>query len=449
MIIPRERIQKTMGTRELLFRTASAVLAVAVCVTALPAQKAPADEYKLIKAGRLIDTESGQVLADQRILIKNGSVEKVGKDVAIPEGAELIDLSDSTVLPGFIDTHVHLTGQAGGLGGPDRALRNSFVDAAVVSHVFAKRTLEAGFTTVRDLGSVAFVVISLRNAINEGLIPGPRMQVATYYIGATGSHGDQIGFSPWLGSKMPEEMSGIADGVDGVRQKVRYLIKYGATVIKFGASAGVLSGEQSVGAPQYSQAEMDAIVEEAHMHGVKVTAHAHGTEAIKMAIKAGADSIEHGSMLDDEAITMMKERGVYLSSDIYNHDYIVSEYLKLGFPQRTIDKENQIGDAQRESFRKAVKAGVKITYGTDAGVYPHGWNGRQFAKMVEFGMTPMQAIQAATVVSAESLGWNLRIGAIKPGAFADIVAVKGDPLKDISVLEKVDFVMKAGKVYRQ
>lgn len=427
---------------------AAAMLLVLLPFSAASQSKPEEAQFTAIKAGRLIDTEAGAVLTNQVILIKNGRVEQVGSGVKIPEGAEVIDLSDSTVLPGLIDTHVHITGQAGGLQ-QGALFRNSFVDSAIVSHIFAKRTLDAGFTTVRDLGSLGFVAISLRNAINEGIIPGPRMQVATYYIGSTGSHGDQVGFSPWLGSNMPEEMSGIADGVDGVRKKVRYLIKYGASVIKFGASAGVLSGEESVGAPQYSQAEMDAIVEEAHRHGVKVTAHAHGTEAIKMAIRAGADSIEHGSMLDDEAIAMMKERGTYLSSDIYNHDYIVAEYLKLGFPQRTIDKENEVGDAQRESFRRAVKAGVKITYGTDAGIYPHGWNGRQFAKMVEFGMSPMQAIQAATVVSAELLGWQLRIGSIKPGAFADIIAVRQDPLKDISALEKVDFVMKAGKVHRR
>jgi imidazolonepropionase-like amidohydrolase len=275
------------------------------------------------------------------------------------------------------------------------------------------------------------------------------MQVAGYYIGSTGSHGDLNGFSPWLGSRMPEEMSGIADGVDGVRKKVRYLIKYGADVIKFGASAGVLSEEASVGAPQFSQEEMNAIVEEAKQHGIKACAHAHGTEAIKMAIKAGVASVEHGSFIDDEGIRMMKERGTYLSADIYNDDYIMAEFGRLGYPQKILDKEKLVGRTQRENFRKAVQAGVKIAYGTDAGVYPHGWNAKQFSKHVEWGQTPMQALQSATINSADLLGWKDQIGSITPGKFADIVAVAGDPLQNISILEKIGFVMKDGTVYKK
>jgi imidazolonepropionase-like amidohydrolase len=243
-------------------------------------------------------------------------------------------------------------------------------------------------------------------------------------------------------------MSGIADGPDGVRKKVRYLIKYGADVIKFGASAGVLSEEASVGAPQYSQEEMNAIVDEARQHGIKACAHAHGTEAIKMAVKAGVASVEHGSFLDDEGIRLMKERGTYLSADIYNDDYILSEFGRLGYPQKILDKEKLVGRTQRENFRKAVQAGVKIAYGTDAGVYPHGWNARQFSKMVEWGMTPMQAIQAATWNSSDLLGWRDQIGSIKAGKFADLVAVTADPLRNIAVLENVQFVMKDGVVYK-
>lgn len=405
------------------------------------AQTPAAATVTVIKAGRLIDTESGRVLTNQTILIENDRIKAVGANLQIPAGAKVIDLSNATVMPGFIDTHTHMTGEAD--ENYYEMFRKTFVDAAVTAHINARKTLDAGFTTVRDVGSAGFVDVSLRNAINAGKIPGPRMQVAVFYIGSTGSHGDLNGFSPWLSSAMPAEMSGIADGVDGVRKKVRYLIKYGADVIKFGATAGVLSEEASVGAPQFSQEEMNAIVEEARLHSIKVCAHAHGTEGIKMATRAGVASIEHGSFLDDEAIRLMKERGTYLSADIYNDDYIMAEFARLGYPQKILDKEKLVGRTQRESFQKAVKAGLKIAFGTDAGVYPHGWNARQFAKHVEWGQTPMQAIQSATINSADLLGWRDQIGSIKAGKFADIIAVAENPLDRISVLENVQFVMKA------
>jgi imidazolonepropionase-like amidohydrolase len=400
----------------------------------------------VIKAGRLIDTENGRVLTNQMILIENERIKSVGANLTIPAGAKVIDLSNATVMPGFIDTHTHVTGDA------DEnyydMFRKSFVDNAITAHINARKTLDAGFTTIRDVGSSGFVDVALRNAINAGKIPGPRMQVAVFYIGSTGSHGDLNGFSPWLDSRLPEEMSGVADGVEGVRKKVRYLIKYGADVIKFGASAGVLSEEASVGAPQFSQEEMNAIVDEAKMHGIRACAHAHGTEAIKMAIKAGVVSVEHGSFLDDEGIRMMKERGTYLSADIYNDDYIMAEFGRLGYPQKILDKEKLVGRTQRENFKKAVLAGVKIAFGTDAGVYPHGWNARQFAKHVEWGQTPMQALQSATINSADLLGWRDQIGSIKAGKYADIVAVAENPLDKISVLENMQFVMKGGVVYK-
>jgi imidazolonepropionase-like amidohydrolase len=403
----------------------------------------------VIKAGRLIDTLSGKVLTNQMILIENDLIKSVGANLQIPAGAKVIDLSNATVVPGLIDTHVHLTGDPSDSAGYyDDIFRKSFVDAAVTCHIYAKRTLDAGFTTVRNVGAEGFVDVALRNAINDGKIPGPRMQVATYYIGSTGSHGDLNGFSPWLGDRLPPEMSGVADGPDALRKKVRYLIKYGADVIKFGASAGVLSEETSVGAPQFTQEEMNAIVDEARLHGLKACAHAHGTEAIKMAIRAGVASVEHGSLIDDEGIRMMKERGTYLSADIYNDDYILAEYSKMGYPDKIIAKEKLVGRLQRENFRKAVTAGVKATYGTDAGVYPHGWNGKQFFYMVKYGLTPMQAIQAATVNGADLLGWSDKVGSITAGKYADIIAVTNDPLQDVKVFENVEFVMKGGTVYK-
>jgi imidazolonepropionase-like amidohydrolase len=408
---------------------------------------AQAAKVTVIKAGRLIDTVSGRVLENQTIIIEGETIKAVGSDLPIPAGAEVIDLSGSTVLPGLTDSHVHITGQAG-VDYYESLFRRSIIDEAVGAHIYAKRTLEAGFTTVRSVGSGAFIDVALKNAIGRGEIVGPRIIPATYYIGSTGSHGDINGFSPWLGDRTPPEMSGIADGVDEVRKKVRYLIKNGAEVIKFGATAGVLTEEASVGAPQYSQEEMNAIVAEARLHGIKVCAHAHGAEGIKMAIRAGVDSVEHGSLIDDEGIRMMKERGTYLSADIYNDDYILAEYAKFNTPKVIIDKERLVGRLQRENFKKAVQAGVKIAFGTDAGVYPHGWNAKQFAKMVEWGMTPMTAIQASTVGNADLFGWSDKIGSITVGKYADIIAVDGDPLQNIGILENVKFVMKGGVVYR-
>lgn len=401
----------------------------------------------LIKAGKLIDVRSGKVLESQGILIEGEKIKEVGPleviSKTIPANTKIIDLSNFTVLPGLIDCHTHIVFQ------PENYLNDIFrkspIDLAVTAHIYARKTLEAGFTTIRDLGAGEYVDVALRNAVNSGKIIGPRMQVATLAVGSTGGHGDLTGFSPYIHFN---NFDGIADGVDEIKKLIRTEIKNGADVIKMIATAGVLSEEESVGAPQYSQEEMNAVVQEAAMWGKKVAAHAHGAEGIKRAIKSGVASIDHGSLIDDEGIQMMIKRGTYLVADVYNDDYILAEFSRMGYPQKIIEKERLIGRLQRENFKKAALAGVKIAYGTDAGVYPHGWNGKQFFHMVRWGLTPMQAIQSATINAADLLGWDDRVGTIESGKFADIVAVRNDPLVNISELENINFVMKGGSVIK-
>jgi imidazolonepropionase-like amidohydrolase len=409
------------------------------------AQTADTSSHRLaIRAARLIDGRGGAPLLNAVILVDSTRITAVGARLPIPPGTRVIDLGNATVLPGLIDCHTHVTG-----GDPgdyyESLFRRSPIDYAVASPTFARRTLEAGFTSIRDVGSGEFIDVALRRAIDSGLVVGPRMQVATLAIGSTGGHNDITGFSPYLKFG---QFSGVADGVDEIRKLVRFEVKNGADVIKLIASAGVLSEEESVGAPQYSQEEMNAAVQEAAQWGRKVAAHAHGAEAIKRAVRAGVASIEHGSLIDDEGIRLMKERSTYLVADIYNDDYIISQYKRLKFPQKILDKEARVGKQQRENFRRAVRAGVKVAYGTDAGVYPHGWNGKQFAFMVRYGLTPMQAIQSATTSAADLLGWTDKVGAVAPGLYADLIAVDGDPLSDITELERVKFVMKGGIVYK-
>jgi imidazolonepropionase-like amidohydrolase len=428
-------------------RTGAAAVAVALAISvAHVASQAPAaKKVVVIKAARLIDGQGGAPMVDPVVVIEDERIVRVGAGLAAPAGAEVIDLGKATLLPGLIDCHTHLTGQPGDNYYED-IFRKSPIDNAIVAHLYAKRTLDAGFTTVRDVGAGELIDVAMRNAINRGEIPGPRMLVATLAVSATGGHGDLTGFSPYLSFK---GLNNIADGVEEIRKLVRQEVKYGADVIKVAATAGVLSEEDSVGAPQFSQEELNALVQEAHMWERKVAAHAHGTEGIKRAIRAGVDSVEHASFIDDEGIALAKEKGTWLVMDIYNDDYIMAEFKKKGYPQKILDKEALVGRTQRENFRKAVKAGAKLAFGSDAGVYPHGWNGKQFAKMVEWGMTPGQAITAATTAAAELLGWRDRIGSVEPGRFADIIAVAGDPLADITELERVTFVMKGGRVYKR
>jgi imidazolonepropionase-like amidohydrolase len=423
------------------FTAVAHVTAQAAAQAATPGAPAPAKVA--IRAARLIDGKGGVPMTDPVVLIEGDRITAVGRNLTIPAGASVVDLGSATILPGLIDMHTHITSQPNNYY--EDIFRRSPIDVAVTAHVYAKRTLEAGFTTVRDVGAGEFIDVALRNAIDRGDVAGPRMQVATLTVGSTGGHADLSGFSPYLKFG---QFSGVADGADEIRKLVRFEVKNGADLIKMIATAGVLSEEESVGAPQFSEEEMRVVVEEAKMWGRKVAAHAHGTEGIKRALRAGVASIEHGSLIDDEGIRLMKDRGTYLVADIYNDDYILAEFGRMGYPDKIIEKERKVGRLQRENFQKAARAGVKIAYGTDAGVYPHGWNAKQMAKMVQWGLTPMQAIQSATVNAADLLGWSDRVGAIAPGLFADIIAVDGDPLQDITQLERVTFVMKGGVVYK-
>jgi len=415
----------------------AAMLALSLSATA-------ADEVVAIRAGKLIDVVGGKVLADQTILVSGDRITAVGPSAAtpVPAGARVIDLSRETVLPGLVDAHVHLTGDPHQHG--YRSLGVSDIRAAMYGAYAARRTLEAGFTTVRNVGASGFGDVALRDAIDEGELPGPRMRVAGYAIGIQGGHCDN--------NLLPHDFhyteNGVADGPWAARAKVREMAKFGADTIKICASGGVLSKGDEAGAQQLTLEEMQAIVEEAHKLGRRVAAHAHGASSIRDAILAGVDSVEHASLIDDEGIRLAREKGTYLVMDIYNDDYILQEGAKAGMLPESLEKERKVGQLQRDNFRKAFKAGAKMAFGTDAGVYPHGDNARQFFYMVKYGMTGMQAIQAATINGADLLGWKDRVGSLAAGKYADIVAVAGDPLADPAELTRVNFVMKGGAVVR-
>ncbi len=418
-------------------------LAFSLCL--LIAGQAVAQDMTYIKAGQLIDVVDGRLRADQIIVIRGDRIERVGSSASIdiPQGANVIDLGNATVLPGLIDMHVHLTGD------PDvqgyASLAASIPRNALFGAANARRTLNAGFTTVRNVGAGAFTDVALRDAINHGDVVGPRMRVAGHALGITGGHCDNNLLPPHYNSYG----GGVADGAEEIRKKIRDNAKYGADMTKFCATGGVLSKGTTVGAQQYSLEEMVAIVEESHRRDRKVAAHAHGTAGIKAAIEAGVDSVEHASMIDAEGILMARDAGTFLIMDIYVDTYIIEMGEAAGFLPESIEKERIVGQVQRDNFRKAHEAGVRMAYGTDAGVYPHGNNGKQFAYMVQYGMTPMEAIQAATVHAAELLGWPGDVGAIEAGLYADIVAVRGNPLEDVRELEDIRFVMKGGEIYKQ
>ncbi|MGE5279072.1 MAG: amidohydrolase family protein [Acidobacteriota bacterium] len=411
-------------------------------LAAAPLRAADAPARLAVKAARLIDGRSDRPIAPAVVLIENDRIVAAGSGVAIPSGARVIDLGSATILPGLIDMHDHLTLVPENLG--YQGLAVSVPRETLHGASNAARTLRAGFTAARNVGAGGFSDVALRDAIDAGEIPGPRLLVSGPALGITGGHCD----NNLLPSEFHFREAGVADGPWEARAKVREVVKYGADLIKICASGGVLSKGDQPGTAQYSPEEMKALVEEAHRLGRKVAAHAHGTQSIKEAIAAGVDSVEHASLIDDEGIRMAREHGTFLVMDIYNDDYILQQGAKVGMLPESIEKEKQLGRLQRENFRKAVQAGVKMAFGTDGGVYPHGDNAKQFAYMVRYGMTPMQAIQAATANAAELAGWKDRIGSVEAGKLADLIAVSGDPLADVRALESVGFVMKGGAVVK-
>ncbi len=397
----------------------------------------------VVTAARMVDVLAGREIEHVQVVVQDGRIASVGhQGDAVPEGARHVDLGGRTLLPGLIDMHVHLTSDPTLSGYKGLEYTDAFWTVVGVAN--AKKTLEAGFTTVRNVGSSFFSDVALKQGIEHGYIPGPRIVPATYALGSTGGHCDATEFPPSVTVPNPQ----IADSPDGYRAAVRRMRKYGAEVIKFCGTGGVLSKTDKVGVQQVSLQEMQAIVSEAHMLGMRVAVHAHGTAGINDALRAGVDTIEHASLADDESFRLAKQHGAWFDMDIYNDDYILSEGAKNGLFPESLAKEREIGRKQRETFRAAHAAGVKMLFGTDGGVYPNGDNARQFAKMVEWGMTPMEAITAATRSAAEALDKTRDVGAIAPGRYGDMVAVDGDPLVDVRSLEHVVFVMKGGDVVK-
>lgn len=420
-------------------------LVAAAAALALRASAADPPRTVLVTAAHVLDVKAGRTIEKGGVLVEGDRVKAVGDTGALlanAPAAAVIDLGNATLLPGLIDAHDHLTsnpylhGYAG--------LGTSLPRATLFGAKNARLTLEAGFTSVRNVGADGFADVALRDSLTAGELPGPRVLASGPPLGITGGHCD----NNLLPYEYHDKAQGVADGPWEARAKVRENIKYGADLIKVCATGGVLSKGDLPGAPQFTLEELTAIVQEAHSHGRRVAAHAHGTEGIKNAIKAGVDSVEHASLIDDEGIRLAKEHGTFLVMDIYNDDFILQQGEKFGMLPESIEKEKAIGRLQRDNFAKAWKAGARMAFGTDGGVYPHGENARQLAYMVKYGMTPLDAIRAATVQAAELLGWSDRVGSLEPGFYADMIAVAGDPLKDVTELEKVRFVMKGGSVVK-
>src|SRR5579863_8495217 len=414
-------------------------LIAALVLSLMGALAATAAPGGAVRCGKLLDVRTGQLLTDQVVTFDaDGIITSVA--AAAGSSASAIDLSKATCLPGLIDVHTHITSEPtqNGYAG----LGVSIPRQAVAGVKNVRLTLRAGFTTIRNVGAEGFTDVAVRDGVNAGEIEGPRMLVSGPALGITGGHCDD-NLLPFEYHHVSE---GVADGPWAARAKVREVVKYGADVIKVCASGGVLSKGDLPGTPQYSLEELQAIAIEAHKLGRKVAAHAHGTQSIKDAIRAGIDSIEHSSLIDDEGIALAKQHGAYLVFDIYNDDFILQEGAKAGMLEESIEKEKKLGRLQRENFRHAYQAGAKMAFGTDSGVYPHGDNAKQFITMNTWGMKPIDEIQAATINAADLIGWPDKVGALEPGHFADLIAVSGDPLVDVKVLLSVKFVMKGGVV---
>jgi len=417
-------------------------------LTPSPSQApSPAPTHRvLVRAGRLLDVRTGKLLTDQLLTIAGDTIASIGPAPATMPAptadTEVLDLSRYTIVPGLIDAHTHLT------GGPEyvglKGLTLSVPRSALLGARNARVTLEAGFTTVRNVGASGYADVALRDAIDAGDIPGPRMIVSGPALSITGGHCD-INELPF---DRHAQNDGVADGIPAILHKVRENVKYGATVIKVCATGGVLSQGDDPRTSQFSLEEMRALVADAHRLGRKVAAHAHGGDGIKFAVEAGVDSIEHGSYIDDEAIAMMKKRGTYLVPTLYLGDWLLDNAERIHLPDYALAKARVVLPEARKNVGHAIRAGVKVALGTDAAVYPHGLNARELAVYVKLGMTPLQAIQSATIAGADLLGWTDKVGTLDAGKWADLVAVEGDPTKDVTVLEHPALVMKGGRVYR-
>ncbi len=394
-----------------------------------------------VKAARALDTRTGAMINNAVIIIDGERIKEAGANVAIPPNAEVIELGSKTLLPGLIDCHTHLNFDLGSLN----SLNISIPRQALIGARNARLTLEAGFTTVRNVGARGYSDIALRDAINAGDVPGPRIIASGPSLGITGGHCDENFLSP----EYHHFAEGVADGVSSVQQKTREVIKYGAGVIKFCSTGGVLSLGDDPKAAEFTLDEMKAIVAEAHRLGRKVAAHAHGGDGLKHAVIAGVDSIEHGTYIDDEAVKMMKERGTYLVPTLYLTDWFLENYQRFNLPQSVIAKAKQVMPEMKKNIGRAFQQGVPVAFGTDAAVYPHGLNAHEFAVYVRMGMTPIQSIQTATLHASRLLGWEDSVGAIEAGKFADLIAVDGDPTKDVTELERVKWVMKGGAIFKK